>query len=79
MAHKPGASPPRKPSRSSNYLRYSGLGLQLLLTILIAGWLGYELDEYMGNKYPVFMLLFGTVGFFGIMYKLYRNVNRKTD
>ena len=76
MARRPAVSQPRKPRRYNNYLRYSGLAVQLLLTIAISGWLGYELDQYMGNKYPIFMLLLGFVGFFGIMYKVYRNINR---
>ena len=79
MEHKPGASPPRKSSRYNNYLRYSGLGLQLLLTIAACGWLGYLLDEYLENKYPIFMLLLGFLGFFGIMYKIYRSINRNPD
>lgn len=79
MARKPGPSPPpRKPRRSNNYLRYSGLALQLLITIAISGWLGYELDQFLENKYPVFMLVFGFLGFFGSMYKVYRSINRQS-
>lgn len=76
MALKPGPFPPRKSSRS-NYLRYSSLALQLLITIAICGWIGYELDQYVGNKYPLFMLLFGLVGFGGVMYKIYRSINQQ--
>lgn len=80
MAVRREPSPPsKKPSRYSNYLRYSGLGLQLLLTIGISGWLGYLLDQRLENKYPIFMLLLGFLGFFGIMYKIYRAINRKAD
>lgn len=78
MAPKPGHLQPRKPSRYNNYLRYSGLGLQLLLTIAVCGWLGYKLDQYVGNKYPLFMLLLGFLGFVGIMYKIYRSINRQS-
>jgi F0F1-type ATP synthase assembly protein I len=78
MALKREPSPPnKKPSRYNNYLKYSGLGLQLLLTIGISGWLGYLLDQYLNNKYPIFMLLLGFLGFFGIMYKIYRSINRQ--
>lgn len=79
MALKPEPLPPRKPSRYSSYLRYSGLALQLLLTIGICGWAGYAIDKRAGNRYPLYMLLFGFLGFFGIMYKIYRAVNRKSD
>ena len=78
MARKPGPSTPsRKPSRYNSYLRYSGLGLQLLITIGVSGWLGYLLDGYIGTKYPLFMLLFGFLGFGGSLYQLYRSINRQ--
>ena len=79
MAPKHGPLPPRKPSPYNSYLRYSSLALQLLLTIAITGWLGYKLDQYVGNKYPLFMLLFGFLGFGGVMYKIYRSINRPSD
>jgi F0F1-type ATP synthase assembly protein I len=66
----------KKPSRYNSYLRYSGLGLQLLVTIAVCGWLGYQADQYVGNKYPVFMLLLGFLGFGGSMYQIYRSINR---
>jgi F0F1-type ATP synthase assembly protein I len=77
MALKRGPSPNKKPRRYNNYLRYSGLGLQLLLTIAACGWLGYKVDQYMGNKYPVMMLLLGFLGFGGSMYQIYRSINRQ--
>jgi hypothetical protein len=77
MAPKPGHLPPnKKPSRYNSYLRYSGLGLQLLLTLAVCGWLGYKADQYVGNKYPIFMLLLGFIGFAGIMVQIYRSINR---
>jgi F0F1-type ATP synthase assembly protein I len=47
-----------------------------LLTIAICGWLGHELDQYLDNKYPVFMLILGFIGFAGIMYQVYRSINK---
>jgi len=60
----------------NNYLKYSGLGLQILLTIAVAGWLGYRLDTYLGWKFPVFMVLFGFAAFGGTIYQLYRTINK---
>lgn len=77
MAARQGPSQPnRKLNRYNNYLKYSGLALQLLLTIAVCGWIGYKADQFMGNKYPVFMLILGFLGFGGTMYQLYRSVNR---
>jgi hypothetical protein len=40
------------------------------------GWLGYLLDQYLGIKFPAFMLLFGFSAFGGMMYQLYRAINK---
>jgi len=48
----------------------------MLVTLGIAGWVGYEIDERMGNKYPVFLLLLGFIGFAGSVYQVYRSLNR---
>lgn len=78
MALKPGRSTPnRKLKQSSNYLRYSGLAVQLLITIAVCGWIGYKADQYFGNKYPILMLLLGFFGFGGSMYQVYRSINRQ--
>ncbi len=78
MALKRGPSTrSKKSSPSSNYLRYSGLAVQLLITIGVCGWLGYKADQYFGNKYPLLMLLLGFLGFGGSLYQVYRSINRK--
>lgn len=66
-----------KPNRSDNYLKYANLGLQLLLGIGLGGWLGYLLDEYLSLTFPAFMLTFGFSVFAGMMYQLYRSLNRE--
>ena len=79
MALKREPSPPNKKlSRYNHYLKYSGLAFQLLLTIGVCGWLGYKADQYLENKYPVMMLLLGFLGFGGIMYQIYRSINRES-
>ncbi len=61
----------------NSYLKYSGLGLQLLLTILVAGWIGYKIDNFLSFKFPVFMLLLGFGGFAGTLYQLYRKLKKE--
>ncbi len=78
MAPKPEPSKlNKKLNPYNNYLRYSGLALQMLLTIGVLGWLGYEADQYVGNKYPLLMLLLGFVGFAGSLYQVYRSIKRQ--
>lgn len=77
MAVRPESSPPNKKLNQYNsYLKYSGLALQLLVAIGVCGWLGHKADQYIDNKYPIFMLLLGFLGFSGMMYHIYRSINR---
>ena len=74
----PDPSEPKKQKPSNTYLRYSGLGLQLMLTIGLAAWGGYKLDKYLGFKFPAFLLTFVFVAFGGSMYLLYRALNKNS-
>ncbi len=66
----------KKQNQYNPYLKYSGLGLQLLITLGVAGWLGYLLDGYLALKFPVFMLAFGFAGFWGSMYRIYKTISK---
>jgi len=48
----------------------------LLAAIGFFGWLGYELDQYLKIKFPAFTLLFGFAAFGGMMYQVYRSINK---
>jgi len=69
-------SPNKKLKTYNSYLKYSGLAIQLLVVMGVFGWLGHLLDRYLGLKTPAFMLLFGFVAFAGMMYQVYRSINR---
>ncbi len=34
------------------FFKYSGIGLQLLITIFVGLWIGTKIDEYFDNKQP---------------------------
>lgn len=69
-------SPNKKLKTYNSYLKYSSLGLQLFAAIGVFGWLGHKLDQYLSLKFPAFMLFFGLVAFGGMMYQVYRSINR---
>lgn len=75
-SHQEPSQDPKKSNPYNTYLRYSGLGLQLLVTLGVAGWLGYLLDNYLHLTFPVFMLLFGFAAFTGTLYQLYKTISR---
>jgi F0F1-type ATP synthase assembly protein I len=72
-----GLQEPRKKLKPYNsYLKYSSLAFQLLAAIGVFGWLGYKLDQYLNIKFPAFMLFFGFAAFGGMMYQVYRSINK---
>jgi len=55
----------KKKKSFDNYIRYSGMGVQMLAIIAAGVFGGYKLDIIAGNKFPVFLILFSilSVGF----------------
>jgi F0F1-type ATP synthase assembly protein I len=77
MADSPDPSQPnRKSSQYNSYLKYSGLALQLLGAIFVGGWIGSKIDRWLDIKLPIFMIVLGLLGFAGVMYQVYRSLNR---
>ena len=76
MAKEQDPSDPKKLKPYNNYLKYSGLAIQLVLVIGLGGWLGYKLDLYFQLKFPAFLLSLGLGAFVGAMIQLYRSLNQ---
>jgi hypothetical protein len=51
-----------------NYVRYSGIGFQMLAIIAAGVFGGYKLDMLAGNKFPVFLIL---LSFFSVALSIY--------
>jgi Putative F0F1-ATPase subunit Ca2+/Mg2+ transporter len=70
-------SGPKKQKPFNNYLKYSSLAMQMVVTIGVAGWLGHKTDLYFNFKFPVFLLSLVFLAFGGIMYKLYQSITKE--
>lgn len=70
------ASKQEKPKPYNAFLKYSGLGLQMTLTIAAFGVLGYWLDTWLTLRFPVFLMLFVMLALIGNIYILYRNLEK---
>ncbi|MBX2961076.1 MAG: AtpZ/AtpI family protein [Cyclobacteriaceae bacterium] len=57
-------------------MKYSSLALQLLATIGLFAWLGYKVDGWLALKYPIFMIVFVFIAFGGMMYYLYKSIDK---
>ena len=75
-SEEPSRNPKQKPYNT--YLKYSGLAMQLLAAIGIFGFLGYKIDQWLGLTFPAFLLLLGFLAFGGMMYQLYRSINKES-
>ena len=70
-------SGPRKPKPYNNYLKYSSLAMQMVVTIGVAAWAGHQADLYLNLKFPAFILSLVFMAFGGIMYKLYQSITKE--
>jgi F0F1-type ATP synthase assembly protein I len=55
-------------SSLSNYAKYTGLGLQMVIIILITVWGGIKLDELFLLETPVFTIILSLVGVAAAIY-----------
>ena len=69
--------PSRKPKQYNSYLKYGGLAFQLLVAIALFGWLGSLVDRWLELQFPAFLLLFGFLAFGGMIYLVYRSINKE--
>jgi len=58
----------------SNFMRYSGMAMQMLGTILVFTYGGYKLDEWQMNKTPVWTLVFSLTSIAASLYLLIRSM-----
>ena len=56
------------------FLKYSGIGLQLLITIAVGVWLGMKVDTYMSNKQPWAAIIISMVFLIGGLYAFIKSL-----
>ncbi|HVD96688.1 MAG TPA: AtpZ/AtpI family protein [Cytophagaceae bacterium] len=61
----------------NDYLRYSGFGIQMMVTIGLAAWGGVKLDGYFGLKVPVFLIVLTLSAIGGSLFIFIRQVTGK--
>jgi len=64
----------KTPKPLNDYLRYSGLGIQLIVLLLAGMWLGDWVDGKAANSKPWFTILFTLLGLGGGLYQLLRDL-----
>lgn len=67
---------PRK--RLQSYLRYSGLGAQMIASVLFGTWLGQWIDKQLHWEFPAFTIILALTFLSGSFYVLIRDLNRNS-
>ena len=50
-----------KKKQFDNFIKYSNIGIQMLVIIFAGVFGGYKLDIWMENKFPIFLLTLSTL------------------
>ena len=70
----------RKNSGLNSYVRYSGMGFQMVAIILLFYWAGSKLDERSGNEKPAYTAILTLLGVFAGLYIVLKDfIFRKND
>lgn len=69
-----GKNSDQTPKRSTNYAKYSGMGLQMLGTIGLGTYAGVKLDEWQGNKIPGWTLALSLLSIGAALYNFIKQV-----
>jgi len=64
------------PKKSKNWLAYSGLGIQMVATMLLCLWLGGKVERYFFLPYPWGQLTGLFFGVFASIYNLIRSISK---
>jgi ATP synthase protein I len=69
---------PKQPKKQLNsYLKYSGMGFQLLAALIVGAWLGDYLDSYQQNQTPIWTLVLMFVFLAASMVLIIREISKE--
>jgi F0F1-type ATP synthase assembly protein I len=56
--------------------RYAGLAFQMMAAIGISLWLGHLLDQWLGMKFPLFMIIFSLLALALLLWKIVKDTSK---
>jgi len=70
----------RKDTGLNSFVRYSGMGFQMVAILLLFYWAGSKLDERSGNEKPAYTAILSVLGVFAGLYIVLKDfIFRKDD
>jgi len=67
----------KKKKPFDNFIKYSNIGIQMLVIIAAGVFGGYRLDKWMENKFPIFLLLLSTIAMAAAIYTAIKDFLKK--
>lgn len=67
----------KKNKTTPNFIKYTGVAFQMLVTIGLFTFIGYKIDEYKSIDNFIFTAVFGIVGVGASLYQVVRSLNKK--
>ncbi len=67
----------QKQESRNSYLKFSGLAIQMVITIGLMTYLGFKIDGWLELKFPIFLIVLSMGSLFGYIYILIRTVNKE--
>lgn len=67
----------KKKKQFDSFIKYSNIGIQMLVIIAAGVFGGYKLDKWMENEFPVFLLLLSTIGLAAAIYTAIKDFLKK--
>jgi hypothetical protein len=69
----------QKPNKSrSDLMKYAGLGMQIFVSLGLAVFAGYKIDNWLNIAFPVFVLILPLIVLFLIIYKLIKDTSKRS-
>ncbi|HYF31579.1 MAG TPA: AtpZ/AtpI family protein [Chitinophagaceae bacterium] len=68
--------PPDKPSNNKLLLRYAGMGMQILVSLGLAIFIGLKLDAWIGTSFPVLVWLLPLLVIIGMIVKVIKDTSK---
>ena len=67
----------KKKKGLDNFIRYSNIGIQMLVIIIAGVFGGYKIDVWMENKFPIFLITLSTLAVAAAIYTAVKDFLKK--
>ncbi|WP_461788405.1 AtpZ/AtpI family protein [Pedobacter sp.] len=66
-----------QPKPASNFVKYTAVGFQMLITIGLFAFVGYKIDQHQQNDNYIFTAILGLLGTAASLYQVVKSLNKE--